>query len=369
MAMTKKTSLIHVVLLIFAFMLPSLQSHVVFSEDVSEDIEVSDSSINNPAANLEDELAWLREENYVSIATKSKQKISKAPSIVTVITAEEIENMGFRTLPEVLRTVPGFDIIKEGTFGRIMSGVRGISNSDNKIKVLIDGHSLNMPYNGGTEYFFDDLLLKNVKKIEIIRGPGSALYGANAFLAVVNIITKDADDIDGVVVTSGFGSLDTQEYSVMFGKTLHDMDITGFVDFYNTNGLSDTIKEDPMSGQPFSNTPGDTDDGRKRFDSYLKLSYKDLQFIAKYTNKDTEPFVGSNHVLTDDGKNSFNYVMGELNYKFDIGELLTVKPRVYYDQYDIEFFPEIFPDGFVIPVDVDGTEILKNFPMGCAHRE
>ncbi|MGR3179171.1 MAG: TonB-dependent receptor plug domain-containing protein, partial [Candidatus Anammoxibacter sp.] len=298
---------------------------------------------------------YLMDEQRVSIASKMKEKVKNAPSIVTVITAKEIEDMGFRTLPEVLRIVPGFDIIKSGAFGEIIPGVRGLRNADNKIKVHIDGHSLNTPYNGESRFFFDDIPLKNVKKIEIIRGPGSALYGSNAFLAVVNIITKDADDIDGIEVTSGFGSFDTQEYSVMFGKTLHDIDITGFVDFYNTNGQSDTIKEDPFFGQPFSITPGDTDDGRKRFDTYLKLSYKDLQFIAKYTNKDTEPFVGSNLVLTDDGTNSFNYVMGELNYKFDIGEQLTVKPRVYYDQYDIEFFPEIFPDGFVIPdVDMDG---------------
>ncbi|MGR3221399.1 MAG: TonB-dependent receptor [Candidatus Anammoxibacter sp.] len=147
--MIKKPIPIHAVLLIFALMLTFLKSHVVFSEEV----EVSDSLINTSVQDLADELAWLREENYVTIATKSKQKISKAPSIVTVITAEEIENMGFRTLPEVLRIVPGFDIIKDATFGIILSGVRGIRNADNKIKVLIDGHSLNMPYNGGAAFF------------------------------------------------------------------------------------------------------------------------------------------------------------------------------------------------------------------------
>ncbi|MGR3220505.1 MAG: TonB-dependent receptor, partial [Candidatus Anammoxibacter sp.] len=178
-------------LVITVLMLCFLKSPFAFSEDalvnVPENVNVSDSTINPSDTYLEDELNWLREENYVTIATKSKLKISKAPSIVTVITAEEIEDMGFRTLPEVLRIVPGFDIIKDAGFGKILSGVRGIRDADNKIKVLIDGHSLNMPYNGGAALFFDDLPLKNVKKIEIIRGPGSALYGANAFLAVINI--------------------------------------------------------------------------------------------------------------------------------------------------------------------------------------
>ena len=364
----KKPKLIHVVSLIFAFILPSLQSHVVFSEDVSEDVEVSDSSINNPAANLEDELAWLREENYVSIATKSKQKISRAPSIVTVITAEEIENMGFRTLPEVIRTVPGFDIIKGADLGDVLMGVRGISKSDEKIKVLIDDHLVNNPLDGTAVDFIDNLSVKNIKRIEIIRGPGSALYGANAFLAVINIITKDAVDIDGIEVTSGFGSYDTQEYSILFGKQFYGIDIAGFADFYNTNGLSDTIKADALSSsllfRRFSIAPGDTDDSRNKLNLNLKLSYKDLEFNARYRNKDTEPFVGSAFVLTDDVDQQFNYVMADLRYKYDIGDRLTVKPRIYYDQYDIVMDFEILPDGFTIPFDLDGDGDIEKFPDG-----
>lgn len=316
---------------------------------------------------LEDEIAYIREEFMITIASRREEDASHAPSIVTVITAEQIEDIGARTLADILRIIPGFDMIKDPTFGRndyIARGIRNTLTSDNKIKVLLDGHSLNVPYNGATAYFFDDLPLKNVKRMEIIRGPGSALYGANAFLAVVNIITRGAGDIDGVEVSSGFGSFDTQEYSVMFGKTLRDIDITGFANFYNTNGLSDTIKEDPFSGQPFSITPGDTDDGRERLDTYLKLAYKDLQFKGKYLNKDMEPFVGANFVLTDDGEHRFNYMTGELDYALALGERFTVKPRVYYDQYDLEFFPEVFPDGFVIPSDLDGDGDIERFPDG-----
>jgi len=338
---------------------------IVSADDLTpvDSIQLDTESISG----LESVINLLAREQFVTVASKHKETANKAPSIITVITAEEIENMGALVLTDILRTVPGFDIIKDGAFGRtdyIARGIRNTLTSDNKIKTLIDGHSLNMPYNGASAYFFDDLPLKNVKKIEIIRGPGSSLYGANAFLAVINIVTKEADDIDGVEVTTGFGSFDTQKYNIMYGKNIKGIDITGFADFYNTNGLSDTIKKDPMSGQPFSVTPGDTDDGRKRLDTHVKLAYKDIQFIAKYLNKDTEPFVGSNFVLTDEGKSRFNYVMGELNYQIGLGEKLTLKPRVYYDQYDIEFGVEAFPDGFVIPADVDGDGDIEEFPDG-----
>ncbi len=336
------------------------------SDDDSDKSESTSTSSRQPYSKsiLEGEVELLALERVVTIASKREEEVSSAPSIITVITDEEIENLGARTLTEIFRIVPGIDILKKATLGQNQIGSRGVRDAERKIKVLIDGHSINIPYDGGISLFFDDLPLKNVKRIEVIRGPGSALYGANAFVSVVNIITKDASDIDGLEVSSGFGSYDTQEYSVLFGKTLYDIDVTSFTNFYNTNGLSETIKEDAIFGSPIGLTPRDTDDSRNSFDTSMKLSYKDFTLTGKYMNKDTEPFVGSNFILTDDGENKFNYVMGELSYKFDIGEKITVKPRIYYDQYDIEFDAESFPDGFTIPFDTDDDGDIEVFPDG-----
>lgn len=300
----------------------------------------------------------------VNIASKRAEDVKSAPSMITVITDNDIENMGAENLTDIMRIVPGFDIIKTGSFGAVLMGARGYSDADNKIKVMLDGHSLNMPYDGGSAFFFDDIPLYNVKKIEIIRGPGAALYGEDAFLAVINIITKRAADIDGIEAGAGFGSHDSQEYNAMFGKTVAGVDVTGFARFFNTNGLSDTIKTDALAGQPSSNTPGDTDDGRKNIDLNLSMEYKDIRFVAKYVNKDTEPFVGSNYVLTDDGENRFNYVTGQLSYKWDVDDKLTVEPKVYYDQYDMQFFGEPRPDGFTIQSDIDQDGDLEAFPEG-----
>ena len=318
-----------------------------------------------PNTNIDDDL---------KIYTPSKvyETVSKAPSIVSVITKDDIKNLGARTLTDVLRVVPGIDILKGGDFGVVDIGVRGVQDTQiatRKIKLLIDGHSVNSPLDGDMSDFFDDLPLINVKQIEIIRGPGSALYGANAFLAVINVITYDLEDIYGIYVKSGFGSFDTQEYSIMYGNSLYGIDIVGFVHFLNTNGLSDTIKSDSLSlrkyTSQFSITPGDTDDSRNKLDMDLKMSYKDFEFKAKYINKDTEPFVGSEYALTDDNDLYYNFVMAELRYKFDLTEKISVNPRIYYDQYDLEYDLKALPDGFTIPFDRDGDGDIEVFADGA----
>ena len=365
MIMAKKTNLNHVVLFFFTLMLLIARPpHIAFADGDTISTPVIDTS----NLNLEDELAWLREENYVTIATKTSLTVSDAPSVVTVITSEEIANLGITKLHDILRIIPGFDVSKDATFGLELFGVRGLSNASKQTRVLLDGHSLNIPTSGNSVWFFDDLPLKNVEKIEVIRGPGSALYGANAFLAVINIITKNAEDIDGIEVSSGFGSFDTQDYSILFGKQFKEIDVVGFANFYNSNGLSDTIKEDSISGLrslgSFSIAPGDTDDGRNKLDLNLKLSYKDLEFRAKYLNKDTEPFVSAGYVLTNESENYLNFVMGDLRYKFDIGERITIKPRIYYDQYDRDLLGETLPDGTEIPFDLDGDGDFELFLDG-----
>ena len=167
---------------------------------------------------------------------------------------------------------------------------------------------------------------------------------------------------------SDSGSFDTQEYSIEFGKNYYGIDIAGFVNFYNTNGLSDTIEADALSSVPFfkrfSLAPGDTDDSRNNIDLDLKISYKDLEFNAKYLNKDTEPFVGPLYILTNQSDQHFNYLFCDLSYKWKIWEQLTVKTKLYYDQYDTEFFDEALPDGFIIPFDLDNDGDIERFPNG-----
>jgi iron complex outermembrane receptor protein len=138
------------------------------------------------------------EQQFVS-STKTEQRSAEAPAVITVITSDEIQARGYSSLSEVLRAVPGFYDVYDLVSHNI--GVRGINGgaraSGSVIKLMIDGHPVD--YRPTTGNFFGEELipLEAIKRVEVIRGPASALYGANAFLGVVNVITKSGVDVDG----------------------------------------------------------------------------------------------------------------------------------------------------------------------------
>ncbi len=323
---------------------------------------------------IEDEFIFIEDEQSVTIASKIEESIRRAPSVVSVITAKEIENMGARTLYDIMRIVPGFDLRRRGDFNFLVYGVRGIWNADDQVKIFLNGHSLNVGRSGRTATFFDDFPLKNVKKIEIIRGPGSALYGTNAFLATINIITKDANDIETVEVSAGFGSYDAEEYSILASKSIYGVDINAFVNFYNTNGPHQSIEQDALFGAPETagaRAPGRTDEARDKFDISLDIAYNKLKFSGKYFEKDTEPYIGSNFVLTEEGESEYTYAMADISYEFDLlDDRLRIKPRAYFDYYQFDWFVETNGNGFTPlddagnPVDLDGDGDTEFFPDG-----
>ena len=296
---------------------------------------------------LEEMFAIFTEEEIVVSALKKPRTVLKSPAIMSVITAKQIKQMGFRTLADVLDTVPGFHISMDETGEREIA-VRGIlDNNSQKIRVLIDGHSVNDPWRGGAMWNFDDLVVENIKRIEVIRGPGSALYGRNAFLAVVNVITKDTEDIDGFQWTVSGGSYDTQNYNMLFGKEYGDLEISGFFDYSDTEGFSEIIEQDIIFGDPASKTPGRSHNSREKTDLNLKLLYKNLYVKGKYMKKRRKDYIGVGDALNDDSMLKDTYIYFELIYKLALGEKLEITPKVYYDQYNFDPLFERRPDGLV----------------------
>ncbi|MDQ7090431.1 MAG: TonB-dependent receptor plug domain-containing protein [Methylococcales bacterium] len=134
------------------------------------------------------------EEVMVSVATKTNKNIKTVPSSVTVFTAVEIRSMGIKSVQELLNFVPGFQSTRESRVNQgSMVSARGASTPQTSYNILfmLDGHRLNDVSSGGAMIANRYLTTANIKQIEVIRGPGSALYGTNAFSGVVNIITKD----------------------------------------------------------------------------------------------------------------------------------------------------------------------------------
>ena len=136
------------------------------------------------------------DDQSVITATKKEQKASQAPAIIMVITAQQIKERGYSTIGEALESVAGIDLIHDGLQYNL--GIRGINGGmragSRIVKLMIDGQPVS--YRPSSENLLGEELIpiSVVEKIEVIRGPGSALYGANAFLGVINIITKKSQN-------------------------------------------------------------------------------------------------------------------------------------------------------------------------------
>ena len=144
----------------------------------------------------------------VTTVSKRAQPLSEAPAAVTVITSEDIRRSGMTNVPDLLRMVPGLHVanIDSSTWAITARGFNG--QFANKLLVMIDGRSVYTPLFSGVYWDVQDLLLEDIDRIEVVRGPGGTLWGANAVNGVINIITKEASQTQGLLVSALGGNLD-----------------------------------------------------------------------------------------------------------------------------------------------------------------
>ena len=195
----------------------------------------------------------------VVTASKTGQKISEAPSTMLVITAEQIAERGYIQLEDALRDIPGVDLIH--IYGQAPSHItfRGMYGDENRrVLLMIDGIVENSII-GNYEMAGPAYSLHNVDRIEIIWGPGSALYGANAYSAVINIITKKGADMSGLHYQKGYGSFNTSIENIMVGikkmnqATGTDIDVSFSGSLFNTSGPHFTSRHPQYSNSYINN--------------------------------------------------------------------------------------------------------------------
>jgi len=178
--------------------------------------------------------AWAEEVDYteldveallqieVTSVSKKKQKIGEAPAAIHVIRQEDIRRSGATTIAEVLRMVPGLEVARINGHAWAVSsrGFNGYYAS--KLLVLVDGRSVYTPEFSGVYWDAVDTLLDDIERIEVIRGPGGALWGANAVNGVINIMTKNAADTQGGLVTAGGGNALEYFTALRYGGALNE---------------------------------------------------------------------------------------------------------------------------------------------------
>jgi iron complex outermembrane receptor protein len=185
----------------------------------------------------------------VTSVSKTVQTLSRAASAVFVITPEAIGRSGATNIPELLRMVPGVDVarINAHTWAVTVRGFNG--RFSNKLLVLMDGRTVYTPNFGGVFWDVLDLPLTNVERIEVIRGPGGSVWGANAVNGVINIITRKASETLGGLLVAGDGNIEQGFGTVQYGgKAGKSTDYRVYTKYLNQGKFPGTTGADGGDG-------------------------------------------------------------------------------------------------------------------------
>jgi len=265
----------------------------------------------------------------VTSVSKHKQKIAEAPAAVSVITQEDIQRSGLQSIPELLRLAPGLDVAQIDA-NQWAIGSRGFNDLfSNKLLVLMDGRTLYTPLFSGVFWDMQDYVLQDLDRIEVVRGPGATLWGANAVNGVINIETKSARDTQGVLL-SGIGGNYMDSGSVRYGGAIDDH--TWFRVFTKYRSFND----DPLANG------SDAHDGWQSLLGGFRLDHEagpqdNLTFEASgYGSRNSElltipDFVPPTLVKTQElaYSNDEEYVLGRWTHTFSDTSDLAL--QLYYD--------------------------------------
>jgi len=304
---------------------------------------------------LQDEMQWLEEETFVVSASRVKENIKKTSASVNVIDEEMIEVSGIKNISELLNTVPGISVTQGNIFFNEIE-VRGIKDFTSKqVLFMIDGHSIDaLLLNGGAAPILDKISLDNIKRVEIVKGPASALYGANAFTALINIITKDAADINGVIVNSKIGSYNTKEINLLYGKQFDELSLVANINVKDTDGNKVYVKQD-RANKSATNNPY-----LKQLTANIKVNYKDFYMNSMYLKRDDGEHFGPLGEIATENDPKLDYLFIETGYNKQITEKLNLSTRLYFDKYKFDNYWHLL----TIPADLKMKNSLTNEKNG-----
>jgi len=250
------------------------------------------------------------DQSTISIATGSSQPINRAPSAATVITSRDIEAMGATDLDQALESVPGLHVSKSHVASKPIYSFRGIHTFQNsQVLMLVNGIPITNVFQGDRSQIWGGMPLENVARIEVIRGPGSALYGADAFSGVINIITKTAADIDGTEYGVRVGNYNSRDVWLQHGGKLGALDAAFYLGAGDSDGQKGIIQKDAISAS------GPVSEERKSLDARADLSYEAWRFRAAYQQRKLGAGAGVAGALDPNARVSENRVYLDMSYE------------------------------------------------------
>ena len=307
----KKINLIYILVFILTF---SLVVNGQDSTKTADQIDFSDDIGLEDLMNVK-----------LTVASQKELSIEQTPAIVSVLTKEDIQRSASKDFTDVMRLIPGFEFAADVN-SEVGIGIRGIYSTEGKVLVMIDGLQMNENLYGSTQWIgrFD---INQIEKVEIIRGPGYAAYNGYAGLAVINIITKKAKDIQGIEVNGTYSRLDNslgrQKFSITSGWGNEKWGVKASFtksELYRAEGTFTDHEKSVVQNQNQTNYVKPTQ-------FLLHANYKDL--VLKYFHEDyytRTPYI-LDSILKKPGMSNFSTRQLDVTYDWKVTNRFKLIPR------------------------------------------
>ncbi|GLX77840.1 hypothetical protein tinsulaeT_11800 [Thalassotalea insulae] len=278
----------------------------------------------------------------VSTGSKYEQNVQNSPSLISVIKAQEIQTFGANNLYEVLERVTSFYMTESFFYPQNVVAIRGDlqSHADNHVLILINGRPFRESYSGGVNFpFYNAFPIQAIEKIEIIRGPGSVLYGTNAMSGVINVITRQqGKDSNKLSLTSG--SFATSQLQGFISRQLDELAINGAFNLFKEDGWQFALFDQNARFESI-------DRGEKNSSAFIDLTYHNWRWQNLYL-RSQQNFMGSSaswsgepdfHHRIIDGMRSYSLI----EYKHEFSEQQQLEAalsygRMSFEQYNYKAF-------------------------------
>lgn len=274
-------------------------------------------------------------------ASRKLERQSEAPAIMTTISQNQITSLGATTLIDVLKYVPGIET-SMGEDGFYHVSIRG-ANKEGEILVLVNGQQINDFYNGRALF---DLPVDFIERIEIIRGPGSALYGSNAVAGVINVFTIKETSLS--VLGGNYNTLKVNaNYFIEKKKTQFNVSVGGLT----SDGANAEIGIDKAENQTWSLTHLNANYKTNRWDKevYLNSNLKvgDFHFQIFDMSRQQGTYIGPLFIAAPGSKLFTNQLSSSIHYDFKISDNIIITPKIYTNINHHDFLTQEAPNNYI----------------------
>jgi outer membrane receptor for ferrienterochelin and colicin len=275
----------------------------------------------------------------ISVVSKKAEGVARAPGVVTVITADEIKAFGAKTLADVLERAPSIQMLGSHLFPRNVVSLRGdlMTHSDNHVLILLDGRPMREGVNGGiSSPIYTVFPVEVIGHIEIIRGPGSVLYGSNAFAGVINIVTKKAYATPSLRLEAGGGSSGYGRGALLAGVNREKLSAVVSAQAFRSDGWS----YQAMTDRPgFAERPIDMRYGEEKLGIFGTASFGKLSLSVFYSHG-SDDVLGRLPYAAFESVNNIDRIFLDLGYEQPLSETWKVNLNITHNLIDAKLNDE-----------------------------